>query len=145
MRGHSPAPPQESRRMPQGPEQPTRLIRNFSIVAHIDHGKSTLADQFLLKTGAISQRDFRAQVLDDISHFDSYKGVVVYVRVMAGRVAKGQRIRLMRGGTEHEVVELGQFRPAMTPCASLSAGQVGYLMAQIKMLADVHIGDTVTD
>ncbi len=283
--------------MPQGPVQDTNLIRNFSIVAHIDHGKSTLADQFLLKTGAISQRDFRAQVLDDMdlerergitiqmhpvtvyythegkryelnlidtpghvdfsyevsrslaacegvillvdafqgvqaqtvanaylamehdltivpvlnkidlpiarpevvmgemeqalaidpadvlgasgktgqgvdeviqaiiarvppppgkpgdplralvynSHFDSYKGVVVYVRLKEGRIEKGQRIRLMRGGTEHEVIELGQFRPAMTPCDSLSAGQVGYLMAQIKTLGDVHIGDTVTD
>src|SRR5947209_4134950 len=276
---------------------PTSLIRNFSIIAHIDHGKSTLADQFLLKTGAISPREFRAQVLDDMdlerergitiqmhpvtvytthqgrryelnlidtpghvdfsyevsrslaacegvillvdafqgvqaqtvanaylamehdlaivpvlnkvdlptarpevvmgemeqalgidpadvlgasgktgqgvdeviqailarvppppgkpddplralvynSHFDSYKGVVVYVRVKDGRIEKGQRIRLMRGGTEHEVIELGQFRPSMTPCASLSAGQVGYLMAQIKTLGDVHIGDTVTD
>jgi GTP-binding protein LepA len=283
--------------MPQGAAQDTSLIRNFSIVAHIDHGKSTLADQFLLKTGAISAREFRAQVLDDMdlerergitiqmhpvtvyythdgqryelnlidtpghvdfsyevsrslaacegvillvdafqgvqaqtvanaylamehdltivpvlnkidlptarpevvmgemeqalaidpgdvlgasgktgqgvdeviraiiarvppppgkpddplralvynSHFDSYKGVVVYIRVKEGRVEKGQRIRLMRGGTEHEVIELGQFRPAMTPCESLSAGQVGYLMAQIKMLGDVHIGDTVTD
>src|SRR5262249_40921112 len=79
------------------------------------------------------------------SHFDSYKAVVVYVRVMEGRIAKGHRIRLMRGSTEHEVIELGQFRPSMTPCEALSAGQVGYLMAQIKTLSDVHIGDTVTD
>jgi GTP-binding protein LepA len=273
------------------------LIRNFSIIAHIDHGKSTLADQFLLKTGAISKRDFQAQALDSMdlerergitirmhpvtvyhehggtryelnlidtpghvdfgyevsrslaacegvillvdafqgvqaqtvanaylameheltivpvlnkvdlpiarpeavisemeqalgidpkdvlrasgktgqgvddilqaiieripmpggsaespaqalvynSHFDSYKGVVVYVRVKEGRLSKGQRIRLMRGGTEHEIIELGQFRPAMTPCDELSAGQVGYFMAQIKTLSDVHIGDTVTD
>jgi GTP-binding protein LepA len=276
---------------------PTKHIRNFAIIAHIDHGKSTLADQFLLKTGAISQRDFRAQVLDDMdlerergitiqmhpvtifheqdgvpyelnlidtpghvdfnyevsrslaacegvillvdafqgvqaqtvanaylamehdltivpvlnkvdlpmarpaevtaemeqalginpadvlpasgktgqgvdgvlraiierippppgdpeaplqalvynSHFDTYKGVVVYVRVKEGTIRKGQRIRLMRGNTEHEIIELGQFRPAPTPCTALATGQVGYFMAQIKTLADVHIGDTVTD
>jgi GTP-binding protein LepA len=275
----------------------TSHIRNFSIIAHIDHGKSTLADQFLLKTGAITTRQFQAQHLDSMdlerergitirmhpvtiyhdvdgqkyelnlidtpghvdfsyevsrslaacegvillvdafqgvqaqtvanaylamehdltivpvlnkvdlptarpdvvigemeqalginpddvrrasgktgqgveeiiqaivqrvpapagspddplralvynSHFDSYKGVVVYIRVKEGTLIKGQRIRLMRGGTEHEIIELGQFRPTMTPCKELSAGQVGYFMAQIKTLSDVHIGDTVTD
>jgi GTP-binding protein LepA len=274
-----------------------RCIRNFAIVAHIDHGKSTLADQFLLKAGAISQREFRNQVLDDMdlerergitiqmhpvtiyyeldgtryelnlidtpghvdfsyevsrslaacegvillvdafqgvqaqtvanaylameadltivpvlnkidmplarpdaviaemeqalgidpfsvlrcsaktglgvddifraiieripppagnvttptkalvynSHYDTYKGVVVYVRVKEGNLRKGQKIRLMRGGTEHELLELGQFRPGPTACTELAAGQVGYFMAQIKNLADVHIGDTVTD
>jgi GTP-binding protein LepA len=271
--------------------------RNFAIIAHIDHGKSTLADQFLLKTGAISQRDFRNQVLDDMdlerergitiqmhpvtiyydqgskryelnlidtpghvdfsyevsrslaacegvillvdatqgvqaqtvanaflamegdlaivpvlnkvdmpiaraddvaaemeqalgidpltvlrcsaktgqgvdevlraiiervpppsgslevplkalvynSHFDTYKGVVVYVRVKEGVLRKGQRIRLMREGTEYEVTDVGQFRPAPTACEQLAAGQVGYFMASIKELSDVHIGDTVTD
>src|SRR5438105_13372211 len=79
------------------------------------------------------------------SHFDTYKGVVVYVRIKEGTLRKGQRITLMREGTEHEVMELGQFRPARTPCDELAAGQVGYLMAQIKNLSDVHIGDTVTD
>jgi GTP-binding protein LepA len=275
----------------------TRLIRNFSIIAHIDHGKSTLADQFLLKTGAISLRDFRAQVLDGMdlerergitiqmhpvtiyherkgerfelnlidtpghvdfnyevsrslaacegaillvdatqgvqaqtvanaylaiehdltivpvlnkidmaiarpdeviaemntvlgikpeevlrvsaktgvgieavieallervppppgqvdaplkclvynSHFDAYKGVVVYVRVKEGEIRVGQRIRLMREATEYVVSDLGQFRPAPTPCQTLVAGQVGFMMAQIKDLGDVHIGDTVTD
>src|SRR5207249_2373109 len=68
-----------------------------------------------------------------------------YVRVKDGRLQKGQRIRLMRGGTEHEIIELGQFRPVPTPCEELCTGQVGYLMAQIKTLSDVHIGDTVTD
>jgi GTP-binding protein LepA len=275
----------------------TRTIRNFAIIAHIDHGKSTLADQFLLRTGAITQRDFRNQILDDMdlerergitiqmhpvtiyhefqgqkyelnlidtpghvdfnyevsrslaacegvillvdafqgvqaqtvanaflamesnltivpvlnkidmptarpedvigemeqalgivpsevlrcsaktglgidevlqaiieripapqgspeaplqalvynSHFDTYKGVVVYVRVKEGVLKSGQRIRLMRGGTEHVVTDLGQFRPAPTACAELSTGQVGYFMAQIKDIKDVHIGDTVTD
>ncbi|MFO0845098.1 MAG: translation elongation factor 4 [Gemmataceae bacterium] len=274
-----------------------QLIRNFSIIAHIDHGKSTLCDQFLLKTGAISERDFRNQVLDSMdlerergitirmhpvtvyyehdgktyelnlvdtpghvdfgyevsrslaacegavllvdatqgvqaqtvanaylaiehdltivpvlnkidmpiarpqvvceemdsalgikpdevlhasgktglgvdeviraviqrvpapagdvaaplkalvynSHFDTYKGVVVYVRVKEGTLRKGQRIKLMRGGNEYEVAEIGQFRPAPTACDELIAGQVGYFMAQIKNIADVHIGDTVTE
>jgi GTP-binding protein LepA len=275
----------------------TRLIRNYAIIAHIDHGKSTLADQFLLKTGAITAREFRNQVLDDMdlerergitiqmhpvtvyhehkghryelnlidtpghvdfsyevsrslaacegvillvdafqgvqaqtvanafmamehdlaivpalnkidlptarpdeviaemhsalgtdpaavltcsaktglgvdevlaaiieripppagdpeaplaalvfnSHFDTYKGVVVYVRVKEGVLRKGQKIRLMRGGTQHEVTELGQFRPAPTACDELAAGQVGFFTAQIKDITDVHIGDTVTD
>src|ERR1051326_6635155 len=79
------------------------------------------------------------------SHFDTFKGVVVYVRVMDGVLRKGQRIRLMRGATEHEVAELGQLRPAPTVCNELSAGQVGYFMAQIKNIADVHLGATVTD
>src|SRR5262249_16922616 len=79
------------------------------------------------------------------SHFDTYKGVVVYVRMMEGTLRKGQKIRLLREGTEHAIIEMGQFRPSMTQCGELSAGQVGYFMAQIKTIADVHIGDTVTD
>jgi GTP-binding protein LepA len=275
----------------------TSHIRNFSIIAHIDHGKSTLADQFLLQTGTISQREYRAQLLDDMdlerergitiqmhpvtiyheykgeryelnlidtpghvdfsyevsrslaacegaillvdafqgvqaqtvanaylamennlaivpvlnkidmptarpddviaemehavgvtpadvlrasgktglgvsdvlaaiiervpqppgspdaptkaliynSHFDTYKGVVVYIRVVAGAIKVGQKVRLMREKTEYIVTELGQFRPGMVPCDTLTTGQVGYLMAAIKNIGDVHIGDTVTD
>src|SRR5579885_2645552 len=263
----------------------TKLIRNFSIIAHIDHGKSTLADQFLLKTGAITAREFRNQILDDMdlerergitiqmhpvtiyytppaaggakerqtyelnlidtpghvdfnyevsrslaacegaillvdafqgvqaqtvanaflameaglkliptlnkidlpharpdfvigemeqavftdpaevmrvsaksgqgvdellatvvervpppagdpgaplkaliynSHFDTYKGVVVYCRLMDGAIKVGQRIKLMRTGREFVVAEVGQFRPAPQKCDGLAAGQVGY-------------------
>src|SRR5262249_27334729 len=70
---------------------------------------------------------------------------VVYVRIREGVLRKGQRIRLMRGNTEFEVTEIGQFRPAPTGCTELGAGQVGYFMAQIKNLTDVNIGDTVTE
>src|SRR5215831_14564252 len=257
---------------------PTSLIRNFSIIAHIDHGKSTLADQFLLRTGAITAREFRNQVLDDMdlerergitiqmhpvtiyyerdgtkyelnlidtpghvdfnyevsrslaacegaillvdafqgvqaqtvanaflamdaglkiiptlnkidleharpdfvigemetavltepdevirvsgktgigvdelmtgviervpppagdpaapvkaliynSHFDTYKGVVVYIRMVDGYIKPGQKIKLMRTGREYQITEMGQFRPDMIKCDELSAGQVGY-------------------
>ena len=273
-----------------------KYIRNFSIVAHIDHGKSTLADQLLLKTGAITEREFKEQILDDLaierdrgitvkartvaidythngqkyelnlidtpghvdfhyevnrslaacegalllvdafqgvqaqtvantyaamevdleiipvlnkidlpvtrvdevleevetvlgldateaarisakqginiedvftaiiekipspagdpkaplralvfdSKYDSYKGVITYVRVLEGSLEKGQSIRLMREGTRHDVLELGQFRPGMSPCQKLGPGQVGYILTGLKELGAVHVGDTVT-
>ncbi len=278
------------------PLDPT-LIRNFSIVAHIDHGKSTLADQLLLQSGAISQREFRQQLLDDLdlerergitikaravsvnytlngttyelnlidtpghvdfnyevsrslaacegaillvdatqgvqaqtvanaylaiagdltlvpalnkidmqaarpeeikeeifntlgidpeeilavsgktgqgvpelfealidripapsgnpagplralifdSIYNDYQGVVVYVRVVDGMIKMGQKIRLMAGQSEFEVVGLGRFRPHETPCDELSVGQVGFVVANIKQLSDVRVGDTVTE
>jgi GTP-binding protein LepA len=274
-----------------------RYIRNFSIVAHIDHGKSTLADQLLLQSGAITQREFREQLLDDMdlerergitikaravalnytldgqkyelnlidtpghvdfhyevsrslaacegaillvdatqgvqaqtvanayaainndlaivpalnkidmqasrpdeireeifatlgidpeeilavsgktgqgvpelfraiidrvppppgdpkaplralifdSKFDDYQGVVVYMRVIDGAIKVGQKIRLMAGDTEHDVISLGQFRPREVGCDELGVGQVGYVTANIKRLSDVRIGDTITD
>jgi GTP-binding protein LepA len=274
-----------------------KFIRNFSIVAHIDHGKSTLADQLLLQSGAISQREFREQLLDDMdlerergitikaravainytldgqtyelnlidtpghvdfhyevsrslaacegaillvdatqgvqaqtvanayaainadlavlpalnkidmqaarpdeikeeieqtlgidraevlavsgktgqgvpelfrtlieripppsgkvhaplralifdSKFDDYQGVITYVRVVDGSIKLGQKIRLMAGETEHEVQGLGRFRPDPVPCDELGVGQVGYVVANIKRLSDVRIGDTITD
>jgi GTP-binding protein LepA len=276
---------------------PTANIRNFCIIAHIDHGKSTLADQFLLKTGTISERDIKAQTLDSMdlerergitirmhpvtiyyeiggqkyelnlidtpghvdfnyevsrslaacegaillvdafqgvqaqtvanaflamdaglkiiptlnkidlpharpdfvigemetavltdpaevmrvsgkagigieellaavieripapkgdpttpvkaliynSHFDTYKGVVVYIRMMEGTIKPGQKIKLMRTGREYVIAEMGQFRPEMQKCDELSAGQVGYFTANIKNIENVNIGDTVTD
>lgn len=274
-----------------------QFIRNFSIVAHIDHGKSTLADQLLLKTGAITQREFKEQILDDLdierdrgitvkartvainynhngqqyelnlidtpghvdfhyevsrslaacegalllvdafqgvqaqtvanayaaidcdlaiipvvnkidlpvtridevleevetvlglepddalmvsaregigiesvfeaiieqieppkgrddaplqalvfdSKYDSFRGVMTYVRVMQGSIAAGQRIKFMREGTTYDVIELGQFRPHMQSCERLGPGQVGYVLTGIKDLGQVHVGDTVTD
>src|SRR5579862_5841565 len=274
-----------------------RYIRNFSIIAHIDHGKSTLADQLLLKSGAITQREFREQILDDLevecergitvkaravainytldgqeyelnlidtpghvdfhyevsrslaacegalllvdafqgvqaqtvanahaaingdlavipvvnkidlpvtridevleeietvvgldatealqvsakqgvgiedvfreiikkvphpkgiptaplqalvfdSKYDTYRGVVTYVRVVEGTLTPGKKMRFMRTGTSHEILELGQFRPGMVPCDSLGPGQVGYLITGLKELGTVHVGDTVCD
>ena len=271
-------------------------IRNFSIVAHIDHGKSTLADQLLLQSGAITQREFREQILDDLdierdrgitvkartvalvheadgqqyelnlidtpghvdfhyevsrslaacegalllvdafqgvqaqtvanayaalnsdleiipvinkidlpitridevleeietvlgldpdeallvsakagigieevfeairdrvppppgqpdqplralvfdSKYDSYRGVIIYIRVMEGTITTGDMVKFMRDGGQHEVLELGQFRPTMTVCDQLGPGQVGYLVTRIKELGGVRVGETVT-
>ncbi|OYP36046.1 translation elongation factor 4 [Rhodopirellula sp. MGV] len=84
----------------------------------------------------------QAMVFD--SNYDDYRGAITYVRVMQGTVRKGQKIRFLRSGTIHDVVDVGQFTPARTSCAELSAGQVGYLICNIKSLGDVHIGDTVS-
>ena len=271
-------------------------IRNFSIIAHIDHGKSSLADRMLLRTGAIAQREFRDQVLDDMdlerergitikasavtidyehrgrnymlnlidtpghvdfhyevsraltacdgailvvdasqgveaqtlanahmamrnklpivpvvnkidlsaarpedvameierllgspaedcifvsaktgagvdemmaavverlpppsgdeeaptaalifdSAYDDYRGVIVYVRVFEGRLGVGDKVRMMGTGGVYQVSELGKFRPRATPVPSLSAGEVGYVVANIRSVSAVHVGDTVT-
>ncbi|MCA9186105.1 MAG: GTP-binding protein, partial [Planctomycetales bacterium] len=84
----------------------------------------------------------QAMVFD--SHYDAFRGAIIYVRVMNGRVEKGQKVKLLRAGTTHEVIELGQFAPQRRPCHSLQAGQVGYLICNIKSLDGVHIGDTVS-
>ncbi len=276
----------------------SEFIRNFSIVAHIDHGKSTLADQLLLRSGAITERQFREQILDDLdverergitvkaravalhytpdkkgptyelnlidtpghvdfhyevsrslaacegalllvdafqgvqaqtvanayaamegdlaiipvvnkidlpvtridevldevenvlgldastalrvsakkgigieevlqavidrvpcpkgdpdsplkalvfdSKYDDYRGVITYIRVFEGTLKVGEKIRFMKAATSHEISEIGQFRPEMRACDELGPGQVGYIVTGIKVLGNVHVGDTVT-
>jgi len=89
-----------------------------------------------------SDATLQAMVFD--SNYDDYRGAITYVRIMQGTVRKGQKIRFLRAGTQHDVVELGQFVPQRKPCEKLQAGQVGYLICNIKSLGDVHIGDTVS-
>ncbi|MHB1037169.1 MAG: translation elongation factor 4 [Pirellulales bacterium] len=84
----------------------------------------------------------QAMVFD--SHYDEFRGAIIYVRVMNGTVARGQRIKLLKTGTVHEVLELGQFVPGRRPCDEIQAGQVGYLICNIKSLSEVNIGDTVS-
>ncbi|WP_164100682.1 translation elongation factor 4 [Candidatus Laterigemmans baculatus] len=84
----------------------------------------------------------QAMVFD--SNYDDFRGAITYVRLMQGTVRRGQKIRFLRSGSQHEVVELGQFAPQRVPCEQLTAGQVGYLICNIKSLSDVHIGDTVS-
>jgi len=79
------------------------------------------------------------------SYYDSYKGVIVYVRIKEGNVKVGDQIRMMYTGKEFTVTEVGYFRPgALSSCGELLAGEVGYIAASIKNVRDTRVGDTVT-
>jgi len=79
------------------------------------------------------------------SHADQYKGVICYVRVFAGELRLKQKVRFMRSDRTHIITELGKFKPEMTPVETIGTGEVGYVIANIRELADVTIGDTITD
>ena len=85
----------------------------------------------------------RALIFD--SHFDSYRGVISYVRVMDGTISNGMKAQMMHSGRSFEVSEVGVFRPSLTPMPELGPGQVGYVIAGIKNLKEVRVGDTITD
>ncbi len=84
----------------------------------------------------------RALVFD--SHYDTYRGVMVYVRILSGEIAKGSLIKMMATNKNFEVLEVGIFTPHETPVDLLRPGEVGYIVANIKITADVKIGDTLT-
>ena len=86
----------------------------------------------------------QALIFDSV--YDSYKGVIVFCRVVEGTMGKGTRVRMMATGAEAEIVEVGYFGAGQfIPCEALSAGMVGYLTASIKNVKDTMVGDTVTD
>src|SRR5439155_1613986 len=179
------------------------FLRNFAIIAHIDHGKSTLADRLLELTGSLTAREMQAQVLDSMdlerergitikahavrmmytardgqiyqlnlidtpghvdfsyevsrslaacegallvdSWFDAYRGGIVLVRVIEGTLRKGQKIRLWSNGRVFDVDALGVLTPKPVEIGELRAGEVGFLIANIKNVADTKIGDTIVD
>jgi GTP-binding protein LepA len=79
------------------------------------------------------------------SWYDSYRGVIMLVRLLDGSVAERQKIRLMAGGTTYEVEEIGIYTPKMKRTGALSVGEVGYVIANVKRVQDCRIGDTVTE
>src|SRR5437762_13861726 len=85
----------------------------------------------------------KALVFD--SFYDSYQGVVVHVRLFEGRVRAGTRVLLMSNGRAYDVQQVGVFSPDMRPVEELSAGQVGFITASIKRVADAKTGETITE
>jgi GTP-binding protein LepA len=79
------------------------------------------------------------------SWYDQYLGVVILVRVRDGRIKRGQRIRMMAKGSVHQVEQVGVFSPKMIPVDDLGPGEIGYITAAIKTVADCSVGDTITD
>ena len=90
-----------------------------------------------------SQDPTAALIFD--SHYDEYRGVICYVRVFAGCLKVRQRIRMLATGREYQIMELGKFTPQMTKVNRLGAGEVGYVIAGIKQLKEISIGETITD
>ena len=89
-------------------------------------------------------KPLRALIFD--SQYDSYKGVIVYFRVMDGVIRQGMDVKMMSGGAVYKVVEVGYLHPkGMEPTDALGAGEVGYFTASIKTVSDTRVGDTVTD
>ena len=88
------------------------------------------------------EQPLRALTFD--SHYDSYKGVIAYVRVVDGKLSQGDALLLMSNQTPVDPIEIGVFRPGMEPCESLAAGEVGYVATGLKTLQDCRVGDTFT-
>ena len=88
------------------------------------------------------KKPLRALIFD--SYFDSYKGVVAYIRLIDGQIEKGAHLRMMATGKEFDVTDVGCFRPAPTEVSGLTAGDVGFIAGSLKNVRDVRVGDTVT-
>ena len=108
--------------------------------------RSVLEDIVQNVPAPVGDREAPLQALIFDSQYDSYRGVIVYLRVKNGVLRPGMNVRMMATGAEYKVVEVGTLHPAgMIPCDALGAGEVGYLTASIKTVADTRVGDTVTE
>jgi len=87
-------------------------------------------------------RPLRALIFD--SHYDPYKGVIAYVRVVDGTLPVGARLRMLGTNAEAEALEVGTFRPQMTPLDRLDTGEVGYVATGLKQIGECQVGDTIT-
>jgi GTP-binding protein LepA len=137
--------------------EPERVKQEIEDVIGLDASEAVLAsakagigieeilEQIVQKVPAPQgDPDAPLQALIFDSHFDSYKGVIVQVRIMNGVLKPGMKVRMMATGAEYEVVECGMLTPKATPVEALMVGDVGYFHASIKNVRDTRVGDTVT-
>jgi GTP-binding protein LepA len=118
--------------------------RAINVSAKTGQGVRELLDRIVDEIPAPGGNpDARLRALIYDAEFNDYRGVIVHVRVIDGELTAGAKIRMLAGGTRHEALEIGVFRPKLSPRKTLPTGQVGYLIANIKTLADVRIGDTI--
>jgi len=109
-------------------------------------GIEEILEQIVAKIPAPSgsdQEPLKALIFD--SHYDPYKGVITYIRVVNGSIKPGMKIKMMSTGKAFEVTEVGVFKPKMTPVDELTVGDVGFVVASIKNVKDTRVGDTITD
>ena len=117
----------------------------FRISAKTGEGVPELLDAVVEKTPSLeANEDLPLQALVFDSHFDQYRGVVSSVRIMQGRLDAGMSIKFMQAGTNHQLDEVGVWRPEMTPVKSLGPGEVGYVLAGIKDVGEARSGETIT-
>lgn len=124
------------------------LDASDAILASAKEGKGIreILEAIVAKIPApIGSEEDPLQALIFDSHFDPYKGVISYLRIVSGRIRPGMKVRMMATGKEFEVNEVGVFRPQMTLVDELKAGEVGFLAASIKNVKDCRVGDTITD
>ncbi len=118
----------------------------FSMSAKTGIGVEELLEAIVTLLPAPQDRaDQASAALIFDSHFDDYRGVICYVRLFAGSLQVGQKIRMLGASRSYHITELGKFMPGMTQVKRLGTGEVGYVIANIRRLCDVIIGDTIND
>ncbi|WP_438433280.1 translation elongation factor 4 [Gorillibacterium sp. sgz500922] len=138
--------------------EPERVKTEIEEVIGLDAGEAVLAsakagigikeilEQVVTKVPAPTgdpDKPLKALIFD--SHYDPYKGVIVYVRVIDGSIRSGTKIKFMATDKTYEVIEVGAFKPRMTVVDELAVGDVGFIVASIRNVKDTRVGDTVTD
>ena len=110
-------------------------------VQNVDKVLDAVVDKIPSPTGETDDPT-RALIFD--SYYDDYRGVILYVRVVDGRIKKGESIRMMATGADGLALEVGHLNPAMQPDPSLETGEIGYIVTNLKTTREARVGDTVT-